>query len=305
MSALDRVVVRLRRDLGDRVSTAVQLRDHTTYRVGGPAAVFVEVETVDDLETLAATIADEEVAVLPLGRGSNLVVADEGFPGVVIHLGPRFSGLRGDGVTLVAGGGAPLPQLANRAARRGLSGLEFAIAIPGSVGGGVRMNAGAHGGEVADHLTSIRLFDVARRTLEERSAGELGFSYRCSNLTDVHVVVEARWDLPTGDPAAIKDRTEVNRRHRAETQPGAVQNAGSVFKNPPGDHAGRLVEAAGLKGFSVGNARVSELHANFFIAGEGSTARDVFDLVRAVQARVAERSGVQLETEIRFVGTFE
>ena len=246
MSALDRIVVRLRRELGDRVQTDVPLREHTTYRVGGPAAVLTRVDEISELDALAVALADEEVDVLPLGRGSNLVVSDRGFPGVVIHLGPRFASLAGEGPTLIAGGAAPMPQVANRAARRGLAGMEFAIAIPGSVGGGVRMNAGAHGGEVGDHLSSIRLFDLGDRRVVERSGGELGFSYRRSNLTDHHLVLDARWTLPSDDPAAIKQRTEANRRHRAETQPGAVQNAGSVFKNPPGDHAGRLVELAGL-----------------------------------------------------------
>lgn len=305
MSALGRVLVRLRDELGDRVETDVPLSRHTTYRVGGPAAVFVAIEDAPQLEALASALGDDQIDLLPLGRGSNLVVSDRGFPGVVIQLGPRFASLEGEGTELIAGGAAPLPQVANRAARRGLAGMEFAIAIPGSVGGGVRMNAGAHGGQVADHLTSARIFDLQERRIEERAADDLGFAYRRSNLTDRHLVLEARWDLPTDDPTAIKDRTEANRRHRSETQPGAVQNAGSVFKNPPGDHAGRLVEAAGLKGFRVGGARVSELHANFFIAGEGATAQDVFELVRAVRARVARVSGIELETEIRFVGAFE
>jgi UDP-N-acetylmuramate dehydrogenase len=167
------------------------------------------------------------------------------------------------------------------------------------------MNAGAHGREVADGLSTATIFDLGSAAMDERPAGSLGFAYRRSNLTDRQIVVSARWDLPEDDPAEIKARTESNRKHRAQTQPAAVQNAGSVFKNPPGDHAGRLVEAAGLKGFTVGGARVSELHANFFIAGPGATAQDVFELVRRVRARVRDSSGIELETEIRFVGRFE
>jgi len=306
VSAVDRLVVALCREFGDRVQTNVHLRDHTTYRVGGPASVLVEVEALGDLEILSRAMAVEEgIEVLPLGRGSNLVVADDGFRGVVVRLGPRFSSLSGEGAALVAGAAAPMPQVANRAARRGLAGMEFAVAIPGSVGGGVRMNAGAHGGQVADHLGAATIFDLATGAREDRPAGSLGFSYRHSNLTDRDLVVAVRWDLPQDEPEEIKLRTEANRKHRAETQPGAVQNAGSVFKNPPGDHAGRLVEAAGLKGFRVGGASVSELHANFFIAGEGSTARDVYELVHEVRTRVLDAFGVELETEIRFVGRFE
>jgi UDP-N-acetylmuramate dehydrogenase len=306
VSAVDRLVVGLCREFGDRVQTNVHLRDHTTYRVGGPASVLVEIEALEDLEILSRAMAVEEgIEVLPLGRGSNLVVADDGFRGVVVRLGPRFSSLSGEGSALVAGAAAPMPQVANRAARRGLAGMEFAVAIPGSVGGGVRMNAGAHGGEVADHLGTATIFDLATGAHEDRPAGSLGFSYRRSNLTDRDLVVAVRWDLPQDEPEEIKRRTEANRKRRAETQPGAVQNAGSVFKNPPGDHAGRLVEAAGLKGFRVGGASVSELHANFFIAGEGSTARDVYELVHEVRTRVLDAFGVELETEIRFVGRFE
>jgi UDP-N-acetylmuramate dehydrogenase len=306
VSELDRVVAMLRRDVGDRVRTQIHLRDHTTYRVGGPATALVEVEAMHDLESLSQAMSGEEgVQVLPLGRGSNLVVSDHGFDGLVVKLGPRFASLSGDDSALVAGGAAPMPQVANRAARRGLAGMEFGIAIPGSVGGGVKMNAGAHGAQVSDHLATVSVFDLATGGLEERAAAALDLSYRHSNLADPELVVSARWELDEDDPTEIKRRTEENRRHRAETQPGAVQNAGSVFKNPPGDHAGRIVEAAGLKGFSVGGARVSELHANFFIAGHGSTAQDVYDLVQAVRRRVIDASGVELETEIRFVGRFD
>jgi UDP-N-acetylmuramate dehydrogenase len=306
MSEIDRVVAELQREVGDRIVTNVDLRDHTTYRVGGPASALIEIEAMHDLEALSRVLAEGEgVEVLPLGRGSNLVVSDSGFEGLVVRLGPRFAALSGEGPALVAGGAAPMPQVANRAARRGLSGMEFGIAIPGSVGGGVKMNAGAHGAEVADHLATASIFDVSTGALEERAASTLGLSYRHSSLSDHELVVSARWELDEDDPAAIKARTEANRKHRAETQPGAVQNAGSVFKNPPGDHAGRLVEAAGLKGFAVGGARVSELHANFFIAGQGSTAQDVYGLVQAVRERVKEAAGIALETEIRFVGRFD
>ena len=306
MTGLERLVASLRRELGGRVRTDASLREHTTYRVGGPASVLVEIETPADLEAFGRVLKGTagEVDVLPLGRGSNLVVSDHGFRGVVVRLGPRFSSLSGEGSELIAGGAAPLPQVANRAARRGLAGMEFAIAIPGSVGGGVRMNAGAHGGQVGDRLTQVTVFELATGSTGERPARDLDMSYRRSNLTDHDLVLEARWELIPGDPEEIKRRTEANRRHRADTQPAAVQNAGSVFKNPPGDHAGRLVEAAGLKGFSVGGARVSELHANFFIAGDGATAQDVYDLVNEVRRRVRDEQGVRLDTEIRFVGRF-
>lgn len=284
----------------------VDLRGLTTYRLGGPAALFLEPQDIGDLETLSTVVAEVGgVEVLPLGRGSNLVVSDAGFPGLVVRLGSSFSSI-GEGADgrVLAGGGAALPQLSNWAARRGLSGVEFAIAIPGSVGGGVRMNAGAHGGDLARTLTTATVFDVRTGSPQDRSASDLGLAYRRSSLTDEEIVLEAGFALDEDDPAAVKARVEEYRKHRTSTQPPAVQNAGSVFKNPPGDHAGRLVEAAGLKGFRVRAASVSELHANFFIATGSATAQDVYDLVHEVRARVLDASGIALEPEVRFVGTF-
>jgi UDP-N-acetylmuramate dehydrogenase len=245
--------------------------------------------------------------VLALGRGSNLVVSDEGWPGVVVRLAASFSWiepLEDEAPGLRAGAATPMPLLANWSARRGFAGLEFAIAIPGSVGGAVRMNAGAHGRETADALHSARVFDLDSLELHHLKASELDYSYRRSNLTDRQLVLEAQWALEEAPAAEVRERMDGYRKHRAETQPGAVQNAGSVFKNPAGDHAGRLVEAAGLKGFRVGGAAVSELHANFFIADAGASAQDVYELVAQVRSRVGARFGVDLVPEIRFVGHF-
>ena len=289
------------------VHTDYPLSGLTTYRVGGPTLVYFEPADLDDVTALAEVLRDEgEVPVLVLGRGSNLVISDSGFPGVVLRLGMSFSWIRSGGATMMlAGSATPLPMVANWAARRGLSGVEFAIAIPGSVGGGVRMNAGAHGGEIVDTLASATVLGLDGGTVERRAAGELEMSYRHSNLADTDVVLEAAFQLRSDEEAAVRQRMDRYRRHRAETQPGALQNAGSTFKNPVGDSAGRLVEAAGLKGHRVGGVSVSELHANFFIAEEGATAQDVFDLVHDVRRLVAERMGVELQPEVRFVGTFE
>ena len=282
----------------------------TTYRLGGPAAVYFEPLDADDVAALAAVLAEADVPVLPMGRGSNVVISDKGFPGVVLRLGAPFSWIEpatidGGGPGMTAGASTPLPLVANWAARRSLAGMEFAVAIPGSVGGGVRMNAGAHGQEIAATLHSVRLFDLAAPGLRSVESAELGLAYRRSGLAESEIVLDATFALESADENEIRARMETYRRHRAETQPGAVQNAGSVFKNPPGDSAGRLVEAAGLKGFRVGGAGVSELHANFFVADDGATAQDVFELVHAVRERVRGAFGVYLEPEIRFVGDFD
>lgn len=298
----------LRSRLSGRVETHVALARFTTYRLGGPARVYVEPTDRRDVEVLGSTLATmpEPPPVLALGRGSNLVISDAGWPGLVVRLGAAFSFVEDTETGLRAGGVTALPLLANRAARRGLAGMEFAIAIPGSVGGAVRMNAGAHGREIEDCLASAAIHDLSGggRTTELAGA-DLHFSYRHSNLTDSNLVLDATFVLQPGSPASVKERMESYRRHRAETQPGAVQNAGSVFRNPPGDHAGRLVEATGLKGFRIGGASVSELHANFFIAGDGASAQDVYDLVGEVRSRVEAAHGIDLVPEIRFVGPFE
>jgi UDP-N-acetylmuramate dehydrogenase len=166
------------------------------------------------------------------------------------------------------------------------------------------MNAGAHGTDVSATLNSVQILDLSSGAVETRRASSLGLSYRHSELASSALVLEARFDLRHGERDLVRERIESFRRHRAATQPGALQNAGSVFKNPPGDSAGRLVEAAGLKGFRVGGAVVSDLHANFFLASEDASAQDVFDLVNAVRDRVAEEFGVLLEPEIRFAGAF-
>ena len=305
----------LRDELSGRVETDLALARFTTYRVGGPAALYVEPEHAGDLSALGGVLESSglgggRLPVLPLGRGSNLVVSDAGFPGIVIRLGNSFSAIESAAASpgapgARAGAAATLPQLANWAARRSLTGSEWAISIPGSVGGGVRMNAGAHGGEIADILHSALVCDLTTFAVTTRSVSELGMSYRRSNLSENDLVLEGTFAFTKGDEAAIKDRMEQYRQHRAATQPGALQNAGSVFKNPDGDSAGRLVEACGLKGLRVGNAEVSELHANFFIARDGAKAQDVFDLVHEVRRRVRDRFEIELHPEIRFVGPFD
>lgn len=304
--SVDALGLALEQALPGRLRRDAPLAPLTTYRLGGPAAVLVEPAGAEDVTTVAEVLRSAgDVPLLVLGRGSNTVVSDRGWPGLVLHVGPGLSWIEASGDRdVVAGAGTTMPQLANWAARRGLTGLEFLVSIPGSVGGGVRMNAGAHGGEIADHLVAASILDTDALGVSEVRAADLGMSYRKSSLTSAQIVIDARFSLEVAPPAAIRERMESFRRHRAETQPGAALNAGSVFKNPAGDFAGRLVDAAGLKGFSVGGARVSDKHANFFVAQPGATAQDVFDLVHTVKAKVKAATGVELEPEVRFAGAF-
>ncbi len=295
-----------------RVSLDRRLAPLTTYRLGGPATVVFEPASPEDLGLIgaaleAADVSHADVPVLVLGRGSNVVISDRGFDGLVVKLGAAFARIQGEAGTGVveAGAATSLPLLANWSARRGLAGVEFTVGIPGSVGGGVRMNAGAHGGALADTLRSIQCFDVLTGRTEVMDASTIGLGYRRSTLRATDVVTGARFELVADDAGAIRTRIEQYRKHRAETQPGALQNAGSTFKNPPGDAAGRLVEAAGLKGHSCGGAQVSQLHANFFVASDEATAQDVYDLVHEVRRKVAERTGVELEPEVSFIGPFD
>ncbi len=300
---------RLARALGGLARRDQALGELTTYRVGGPAALLVEAESVEDLEAVRRALAGQDpFPLLVLGRGSNLLVADRGFPGLVVRLGDGLSAIEvpavpGTGVRAVvrAGGGAGLPVLARRTAEAGLRGLEWAVGVPGSVGGAVRMNAGGHGSDTAACLLRYRWLDLASDAGGTDPPERLALGYRTSSVRPSEVVVWAEMAVTAGDPdeakAAIADIVRWRRAH----QPGG-SNAGSVFANPPGDAAGRLVEAAGLKGHRLGSARVSEKHANFIQVDDGGSADDVRRLMAHVAAAVEGRFGVRLRPEVRLVG---
>jgi UDP-N-acetylmuramate dehydrogenase len=277
----------------------------TTFRIGGPAALFLEPESEADLVAVAEAVRETGIPFVVVGKGSNLLVSDRGFEGLVVRLGRGFRWVARDGERLTAGGAMPLPALAGVALSHALSGLEFAVAIPASFGGAVRMNAGAHGRELAAVLETIQLFVLP--TVEHLSvpAEEAGFGYRSSRLAPDAVVTEASVHLGPGDPDEIRSRMDEVREWRRVHQPLAEPNCGSVFKNPPGDHAARLIDEAGGKGMRVGGASVSEKHANFIVAADGALALDVVALIRAVQELVEARFDVLLETEVHLVGAFD
>ncbi len=282
----------------------VELAPLTTYKLGGVAAWFADVEDEDTLRAVLRSAGDVEFLVL--GRGSNLVVSDHGFPGLVIRLVGAFlqAALNEDG-SLAAGAGMPLPRLARFAAAHDRGGLEFFVGIPGSVGGAVRMNAGGHGSDTATWLLDATILN--RLTLHERSdePADLDLAYRHSNLDDADLVVAARFRTIEQSRARGEEILRDVTRWRKQHQPGGTLNAGSVFKNPRGDAAGRIIDALGLKGYRRGGVAVSDVHANFFVSNEGARAQDVWDLVWAIRRRVGDETGVWLEPELRFVGRFE
>lgn len=283
----------------------VPLARLTTYRFGGPARYFLEAHHEEEILAVAAALVAEPVPVLVLGRGSNLVVSSRGFPGLVIRPAKGMAGVAvgGDGL-VAAGAAAAQPSVARRCAAAGRGGLEFMVGIPGSVGGAVRMNSGGHGSDTAAWLVSARVIDLRRAAAGERPAASLGLSYRHSALADTDLVVAATFQTlarPRREGEAIMREIV---RWRRQNQPGGTLNAGSVFKNPPGDAAGRLIDQAGLKGLRVGGVAVSDKHANFFVADDSASAEDLYDLVAAVREQVRQRSGITLEPEVRFVGPF-
>jgi UDP-N-acetylmuramate dehydrogenase len=273
----------------------------TTLRVGGSADRMATPTTTDELFTVLRAARDAEVPILVLGKGSDIVVADNGIRGLVIRNRADAIGIQGTTVTADSGGAMAL--LVKRCTAAGLAGVEFGISIPGSLGGAVWANAGAHGGEMKDVVRGVAVFDPRDASVHELDTDACAFAYRESRFKhSAEIVLSAVLELERGDPETIADAVREHQAQRRATQPLGDANAGSVFRNPPGDHAGRLVDAAGLKGHRVGTAQVSTLHANFIVTDAGGRAADVRVLGDHVRSVVAQRFGVTLEYEIEFVG---
>ncbi len=296
MSGLDRLV-----DQGV-VNAGARLGSLTTYRFGGPARYLAQPADRDELHQVIAARTDERVLVL--GRGSNLVISDSGFDGLVIRLVGEFERVTVDGDLVEAGGAAWLPTVARRSVEEGLTGLEFYVGIPGTVGGAVRQNAGGHGSETREWLRSIEIVSIADGSTVTLEPGDLDMSYRHTNLRSDQLVTTAMFRARPGDVERGRDLIATIVRWRKEHQPPAMYNAGSVFRNPPGDSAGRIIDSLGLKGYSVGGVQVSEKHANFFVADTDATASDLHRLVGRIADIVEDETGIRLQPEIQFVGEF-
>ena len=285
----------------DQVLLNEPMSRHTTFRVGGPADVMFLPESGEQVAAALAAAKAAGAAAYVIGNGSNLLVRDGGIRGLVIALGEGMSAIAREGNVVTAQAGASLAKVAAFAQGEGLAGLEFASGIPGTLGGGCAMNAGAYGGQLSDYLIDAEvLLDGRRRTL---TVGEMDMGYRTTRpLREGGVVLSARFRLMPDDPETIAARMRELNARRRDKQPLNYPSAGSTFKRPEGHFAGALIEGAGLKGRSVGGARVSEKHAGFIVNAGGATAADILNLIRLVQDEVRAKFGVALETEVRIIG---
>lgn len=279
------------------------LANHTSMKIGGPADIFIEPSSIDNLKRALEVIQDSNIKWTVIGRGSNLLVTDKGIEGAVIKLGTGLNELEVEGTRVTAGGGLSLVNFAMTISRKGLSGLEFAGGIPGSVGGAVYMNAGAHGSDISQILEKAYvLFEDG--SLEWVSNEEMKFSYRTSVLQKERpgIVVAAVFQLKEGNKDEIVAELQKNKDYRKETQPYNYPSCGSVFRNPLPNYAGNLIEKSGLKGHRLGGAQISELHGNFIVNTGNAKAEDVLGLIQHVKDTVLNLHGVKMETEVEIIG---
>ena len=288
----------------DNVYRNEPMKRHTTFRIGGPADYYLCPHSAKEIQKVVEICREEKLPYFILGNGSNLLVSDQGYRGVVIQLWKNVSDIRVEGCLIHAKAGASLAKIAAEALEEGLTGMEFAAGIPGTLGGAVVMNAGAYGGEMKDILKEALVMDGEGRifTLTKE---ELKLGYRTSAVKEKgYIVLAAVLELRPGDREEIRKLMEDLKQKRVEKQPLDLPSAGSTFKRPEGYFAGKLIMDAGLRGFSVGGAQVSEKHCGFVVNTGGASASDVLTLIREVQKRVREKFGVELETEVKFLGEF-
>ena len=286
---------------GSRLRFAESLAKHTSFGIGGEATAYMEVNTVNELAALARFHRQWDVPVAIIGRGSNLLVSDTGFNGIGVRLVGELAKLEVDGNTVSVGAGLSLPRLSKAMSRRGLSGVEFALGIPGSVGGALIMNAGAWGSSFEDVVRNVTVM-TDTGDLVELTHAEANFEYRHSGLDAYFCVTGATLTLEPGDVDTITERMQAFYKQKVATQPFAEENAGCMFKNPPGDSAGRLIDTSGLKGYRIGGAEVSTVHGNFILNIDNATAADVLNLVAHIQQQVREKTGISLQTEVKRLG---
>lgn len=277
------------------------LAKHTHFGIGGEATAYIEVSTIDDLATLAHFHKEWKVPVAIIGKGSNLLVSDKGFNGLCMRLIGKLANLDVDGNKVTVGAGHSLPGLAKLMSKSGLSGVEFALGIPGSVGGALIMNAGAWGSSFGEVVTDVTVMQDTGELIK-LTRDEAQFEYRHSGLEAYFCVIAATLKLHPGDVDTITSKMNTLFKQKIETQPFVEENAGCMFKNPPGDSAGRLIDISGLKGHRIGGAEVSTIHGNFILNLDNASANDVLDLVAHIQKQVQEKTGITLQTEVKRLG---
>lgn len=288
----------------DNVYRNEPMRKHTTFRIGGPADFYLCPHSAKEIQKTVAICREEELPYFILGNGSNLLVSDQGYRGVVIQLWKNVSDILVEGCRIRAKAGASLAKIAGEALQEGLTGMEFAAGIPGTLGGAVVMNAGAYGGEMKDILQEALVMDEQGEIFTLKKE-ELHLGYRTSIIKEKgYIVLAAALELKPGDRKEIKEKMDELKQRRVEKQPLDMPSAGSTFKRPEGYFAGKLIMDAGLRGFSVGGAQISEKHCGFVVNTGKATANDVLTLIREVQKRVRDKFGVELETEVKFLGEF-
>ncbi|MFA5843433.1 MAG: UDP-N-acetylmuramate dehydrogenase [Coriobacteriia bacterium] len=294
---------RLAESFAGEIRSDEPMSRHTSFRIGGPASLFLSCETYRDLITAVCVLDDEKVDRLVVGKGTNLLVSDRGYQGAVLALGREFMRHSIDGEHVRAGAAAILAALVQDAYTKGLAGLEFGVGIPGTFGGALAMNAGASKDWIGSIVESVTLYAPGEGLLL-LGGSEVDWRYRDSGLSRRGIIVEGVLRLAEGDPAAIRRAMDRVFKRRTGSQPMGKPSAGSVFVNPDGGSAGRLIEAAGCKGLRVGGAAVSDVHANFIVNEGGATAADVAELIRRVREAVGDAHGIELRPEIRFIGPF-
>jgi UDP-N-acetylmuramate dehydrogenase len=277
------------------------LSDLSTYRVGGPASLLIKVEDDSNFSVIVSGLVKYPLPVMVIGNGSNVLISDSGFDGLVLKLGDFFEAIEIEDTNVIVGAAAKLPIVARETVKFGLTGFEWAVGVPGTIGGAVRMNAGGHGSEMASSLMSATILSLVDGSLSKLSASELQLSYRDSCIKRTDLVINATIQLERGDRGKSNDLIKEIVKWRRDNQPGG-QNSGSVFTNPEGDSAGRLIEIAGLKGLRIGSARVSEKHANFIQVDEEGSAEDVRKLMSLVVEKVKEVHSVSLKPETILLG---
>ena len=281
---------------------SVKLSEVTTYKFGGWCNNFINIDTASLESDINFNTQKEEYVVL--GKGSNLVFSDEGYEGTIIQPNINYINFSKEDMILSLGSSTYLPEIARFSKNKAISSLEWLIGIPGSVGGAVRMNAGAYGYEFSDHIKSVKIYNMKTNQIEIKDKDYFEFSYRTSKNLEDKIILSVDFFVEEGDPQKIQKQISDNLKHRKNTQPAGVYNAGSVFKNPNEGSAGFFIEKAGLKGYSIEGVEVSQKHANFFVSSKDSKAQSLFELVEHVKGEVLNKFDVLLEEEIIFIGNF-